>query len=318
MKKLNILVTGCGGDLGISIAKICKESGIFGKVIGTNNHNKHPGSLVYDKCYLVNNIDTPQYIEQVNKISVDNEIDIIVPVSELELRRISASPNFITNYFNKPILCANAEALNIGLDKFKTVEFLKNNNLPYPKTETFDEHVTLKFPYLVKPISGYGSKAIHIIYDKIDFNYYSLKLKNYIAQELIDVHDSEYTCGLFKSKSGIIRTIIIKRQLSDGTTSYGEIVENKTVDNLLYVIANRLNLVGSINVQLRILNNIPYVFEINPRFSSTVRFRHLVDYKDFVWSVMDLFDGDIGAYKPIEEKVSLIKVANEIIKKNEN
>src|SRR6202012_1851352 len=97
MKGINVLITGCGGDLGISIGKICKESKIFDKVIGTNNHNKHPGSLVYDKCYVVENIESPRYIDQVNKIIEDNQIDIVVPVSEIELRKAILHPDFHSN-----------------------------------------------------------------------------------------------------------------------------------------------------------------------------------------------------------------------------
>ena len=49
----------------------------------------------------------------------------------------------------------------------------------------------------------------------------------------------------------------------------------------------KLDLTGSINVQLRIQENIPKIFEINPRFSSTVLFRHLFGFEDLIWSIED-------------------------------
>ena len=56
---------------------------------------------------------------------------------------------------------------------------------------------------------------------------------------------------------------------------------------LLEKLAVKLNLVGSINVQLRITDNSPKVFEINPRFSSTVLYRHLFGFEDLIWSIED-------------------------------
>jgi len=52
-------------------------------------------------------------------------------------------------------------------------------------------------------------------------------------------------------------------------------------------LAVKLDLVGSINVQLRITENLPKVFEINPRFSSTVLYRHLFGFEDLIWSIED-------------------------------
>jgi carbamoyl-phosphate synthase large subunit len=34
----------------------------------------------------------------------------------------------------------------------------------------------------------------------------------------------------------------------------------------------------------------PIIFEINPRFSSTVVFRHKLGFKDVQWAILDLFN----------------------------
>ena len=52
-------------------------------------------------------------------------------------------------------------------------------------------------------------------------------------------------------------------------------------------LAVKLNLIGSINLQLRITKNLPKVFEINPRFSSTILYRHLFGFEDLIWSIED-------------------------------
>ena len=64
-------------------------------------------------------------------------------------------------------------------------------------------------------------------------------------------------------------------------------IENNDITDLLEKLAVKLDLVGSINVQLRITKNLPKVFEINPRFSSTVLYRHLFGFEDLIWSIED-------------------------------
>jgi carbamoyl-phosphate synthase large subunit len=49
----------------------------------------------------------------------------------------------------------------------------------------------------------------------------------------------------------------------------------------------KLDLLGSINIQLRMTGNLPKIFEINPRFSSTVLYRHLFGFEDLIWSIED-------------------------------
>ena len=51
------------------------------------------------------------------------------------------------------------------------------------------------------------------------------------------------------------------------------------------VIAKGLDLRGSMNIQLRLTDKGPRVFEINPRFSSTVLMRHRLGYTDVLWAL---------------------------------
>ena len=69
----------------------------------------------------------------------------------------------------------------------------------------------------------------------------------------------------------------------------------------MHKLAEKLNLIGSINIQLRIRGDEPVIFEINPRFSSTVLFRYLFGFKDLEWSIQDLLDHEIGDYTKAKE-----------------
>ena len=81
-----------------------------------------------------------------------------------------------------------------------------------------------------------------------------------------------------------------------GFSSFGSREEHPAISKLLHQLAVLLDLRGSINVQLRLVNRTPMIFEINPRFSSTVLFRHMMGFEDVIWSIQDKLEMSIDTY----------------------
>lgn len=284
--KLNILVTGCGGDIGQSVGKILNEYSIVDNLYGCDISDKSAAKFIYSNFFLGLPSKAPNYISNLEKIVKEKNIDFIIPLSEPELRFFSKEN--ISSIGDAKLILASAIALKVGFDKLNTADFLKEENLPFPVThsvETVD--IVEKFPIIMKSRTGSGSSTVNVVKDNDTF--LSIKTNNpdFIVQEYLDGDNGEYTCGVFRSKSGSVRSIIMKRELMGSFTGYGEVIENKEIDNVLHKIAVKLELTGSINVQLRLTSKGPVVFEINPRFSSTVRFRHLLGFKDVEWSIED-------------------------------
>jgi carbamoyl-phosphate synthase large subunit len=204
--------------------------------------------------------------------------------------RFFSEQNILKTIGKAKMITASALALEIGFDKFKTAEFLKKENLPFPETFLAKSLKRIdNFPVILKSKTGSGSKDIHKINSIEEFLFHTKNtIDDYVVQEFISDEKGEFTCGVFRSSSKEIRTQIFKRELTSGYSGYGEVIENTNISNLLEKIAVKLDLVGSINIQLRIKENQPKVFEINPRFSSTVLFRHLLGFEDLIWSIEDL------------------------------
>lgn len=286
MKKYNIVVTGCGGDIGQSIGKILKESQLFEKVIGTDVTDEHAGKFIFDQMIKLPLCSSQDYSNRLEKLIKEHNIDLLLPISEPELRMLTEQ-GIESNYLNTKLICANLRSREVGFDKLMTSDFLKQANLPFPETFVISTKSPKQLPLILKSRKGSGSKSIFILNDIEEFSFYQKKYPDFIAQELIVGSPDEFTCGLFRSKKNEIRSIIYKRKLVDSYSGYGEVVENDTVSDLLYSIAINLDLVGSINVQLKLSEKGPCVFEINPRFSSTVKFRHMMNFKDLIWSIED-------------------------------
>lgn len=297
-KNLNVLVSSCGGDIGQSIGKILKDLNhqTFGLDISKNN----PAKFIFDHFEIAPKVADENYINKIKEFVISNKIDLIIPVSEPELRYYTNNFNNNTEINGAKILMANHLSRKIGFNKRNTCQFLKENNLPNPKLYTPNSSNFI-FPLIAKPNIGAGSTNVFIVNNIKELMFFNKKYDDIIFQELLDGNQGEFTCCLFSSAKKI-RTIIFKRELTAGGYSgYGEVIENKIIERLLLDLARILNLRGSINVQLRLHKGQAVIFEINPRFSSTILFRHLLGFKDLKWSIEDIFDNSISNYTKIRK-----------------
>lgn len=312
-KTLNILVTGCGGDIGQSVGKILSQSKYAKNVYGIDISDKNAAQFVYENFDIGPKVSDENYIADIEKYVITNKIDIIIPVSEHELRF------FTDNYTETPIiagavvLMANLMSREIGFNKKSTSLFLKENNLPNPILYAINGTNTT-FPLIAKPNTGAGSSNIFKVENFDEFKFIANKYEDFIFQEFLDAKEGEFTCCAYRSRNGDIRNIIFKRELtSGGYSGYGEVIEDSKISTLLVEIAKLLNLEGSINIQLRIHKERPVVFEINPRFSSTILFRHLLGFKDLEWSIQEFLGEEISDYKKPKVGTCFFKGYNEYI-----
>jgi len=307
----NIIVTGCGGDIGISIGRILKISNVSNRVIGCDINEEHGGSVFFDVFEIVERADSKFYIESLLNICKKYSVDLIIPTSEPELR-FFFNEDLLGALDGIPVLVVNKKALTIGFDKALTVDLLKSSVLLYPWTTLVSEGTPKAFPCIIKKRYGSGSKEIMIVEEEV-VDYYSTKRPDDLWQEYLSPDDQEYTCGLYRSKAGEIRTIILKRRLDGSLTVYGEVKENMEIEVMLNRLAEILDLQGSINPQLRLTERGPVIFEINPRFSSTVMFRHLLGFKDLIWSVNEIAGKVIEDYIPPKIGTRFYRASQEVI-----
>jgi len=287
-KALNILVTGCGGDIGQSLGKILLKSSFTKNLFGIDISDKNAAQFIYPNFSVGLPFTNAAYLQKLEEFVIDNAIDIVIPIAEPELRYFSEN-NMLDNIGNAKIITASSKALEVGFDKYKTAEFLKAHSLPFPETTLAKDIKTItNFPVILKSKTGSGSKDIYKVKTMDEFSFYTRNnIEDYVVQEFITDENGEFTCGLYRSSKGVIRSQIFKRELHGGYSGYGEVIENEIITGLLEKLAVKLDLVGSINVQLRLSENLPKVFEINPRFSSTVLYRHLFGFEDLIWSIED-------------------------------
>ena len=304
-----ILVTGCGGDIGLSIGRILLEEDLSESIVGCDVTEYHAGRAFFDSCFVVERASSPYYMESLLKLVASEGIDLVIPTSEPELRTLAEH-----DFWGKSsmFLTASARAMSVGFDKYQTADFLRQNELPHPWTQVAMGARPLHLPCILKSRTGCGSKAVHILTEE-NYQEFLPFAEDDMFQELLTEVDAEYTCGVFRGRDDEIRTIVFRRKLRGGLTGSGVVEENPRIERLLCNIAVALELQGSINVQLRLREGEPCVFEINPRFSSTVRFRHKLGFADVLWSLQDSLQIPLSPYRRPKAGLRFYKIYDDVI-----
>jgi carbamoyl-phosphate synthase large subunit len=170
------------------------------------------------------------------------------------------------------------------MDKYRTVAFFKERGIAYPRTWLAAEYRDqLGFPLILKKRRGSGGQKLFKINDHDELHFYLQRHRDMIIQEYLPGEDNEYTSGLF-SDGETLHTITFKRTLAPGGFSQQvEVINDETVTHFPVQLGRLLDFKGSLNVQFRKTERGCIPFEINPRFSSTVYFRHRFGFQDVLW-----------------------------------
>jgi carbamoyl-phosphate synthase large subunit len=189
------------------------------------------------------------------------------------------------------------------MDKWKTYEFLKRNNLPCPESalpEDMESSIKeLGLPIVVKPREGHGSESFYIArdMDEIQHAFSEIRRKGWrpMLQEYLEAEESEFTSGVTVDREGkrVMSSISMRRTLKGGQTYKAFIDDYQDVRKSAEEIAIKLGAIGPVNVQARLAGNFAKTFEINPRFSASCPLRAIagVNEPDLVFRNLRLGEG---------------------------
>ncbi len=295
MKKINILVTALGGDIGGNVVNILSaQEYIKFNIIGTDVNKKVFNFDKVNKFYQVPKTDNANYKIQILQIIDENSIDIVLPISEREIIWFNNNISVFDSLKIKVII-NNKNIIDKFLNKLETSKKLNEIFVKTPRTFLFSAfNNQLEFPVIFKGKSSITTKDIYIIKSQNQLNYLKASVDNhddYIIQEYVGSIDEEYTTTVYQYNNNI-EVISFKRKLSGGMTSFATITNEVTLNEYAKKIAKSLNLQGSINIQSRKVGREFYIFEINPRFSSTIYIRNHFGFQDLLWWIDDILDNN--------------------------
>ncbi len=286
MNKLNVLITGSGSVYGVAVIQSLIKSKLNVKLIATDTDPYALGLYLAHHSYLVPHVKDEQlYLKRLLEISRSEKIDAIFIASSQELSFFSRNKALIENEIKCKVFSNPQDVLSICIDKWNTIRFLDEHHFPCPKTirypEDYDKiHSFIEdvgFPFIAKPRHGNGSDDIHLVNDFIYFKQVISAKKDMILQQFLPDEQNEFTVGVCCGTNGkVLSSIALKRQLQDGITMTAISDDYKDITDYCERVAKALKPYGPCNFQLRMRNGKPYIFEINPRFSSSTGMRTLL------------------------------------------
>lgn len=287
-----ILLTGIGGDIAQCVAAVIRESFPGVRIVGTDVHLEHGGLLSCDEFRIMPRATEDGWLGKIAGLADEVRADIIIPINESELSVLAESADRL------PLdrwLMASRSTLGICLDKLATARFLETNGLSAHWTVDAALELPRSYPCIIKPRRGSGSRGVHLVTDVSEAQFHAARIPAPVFQELLLPSDRELTCAIYRTASGEVEVLQLRRRLVGGFTGWAEVVYEPSVEAVCRGIAATLSFRGSINAQLRLTSDGPAVFEINPRFSSTSLIRHRLGFQDVAWSISEMLG--VPAYR---------------------
>lgn len=313
MIKGPIILTGAGGDIGIALARCLKEALPAVTLIGADSDRNAVGAEFVDRFLVLPRADAPVYVGALREAVTETGAQALIPLSEAELARLLREDLLAANFENARLVTANHKAVAIGLDKFTTAEALRKAGIATPETGIVGDHEPGDYDLILKPRSGQGSKGL-LKLARAEFESVVSERKGDLWQRWLKNENEEFTCGLTRFASMPTRSLSFRRTLLGGLTGNGEVVQDNCLTEICERVAAALDLDGAINVQLRMDAGKPMIFEINPRFSSTVGFRHRLGFRDALWAIQDRLGLAVEDYEPPADGTRIDRVALEVIR----
>lgn len=308
-----ILLTGAGGDIGVALARALREAWPHARLIGADCDPDAVGAWFVDQFHVLPRADAPDYVERLRMLIEDEHVQALVPLAEAELARLLSEQLISGRLGNAALVTANRKALAVGLDKLATARTLAQAGIAVPQTGIIGEDEPGDYDLIIKPRRGQGSKGLRAV-SRCKFDAMRASRRGDLWQCWLKDECEEYTCGIARFGAMETRSLSFRRTLQGGLTGKGEVVHDDRLTSICERVAELLELDGAINIQLRIDAGEPTIFEINPRFSSTVGFRHRLGFTDAVWAIEDRLGYPAGGYEPPAAGSRIERVAMEVVR----
>jgi carbamoyl-phosphate synthase large subunit len=269
MKQMRVLLTGAGGVAVPFLIESLHAEGHF--VIAVDMDVHAAGLYLADTGYVVPRADAREFLPALRAICRKEHVDIIIPLVDEELIHM-----FTLESEGCTILLPRKEFVTTCLDKYHLMECLNNHGIRVPSTTLAREYGDQSsFPAIIKPRRGRGSRDVCHLQNREEFIDY-LRCSTHSPDQLIVqeyIRGVEFTVSVVVWRDGEVQAVIPKEILSKkGITRMAVTRRNTRIEEICHRIQHTMSADGPFNVQLILdeQTHEPCIFEINPRFSTTI------------------------------------------------
>ncbi|MFH2001414.1 MAG: ATP-grasp domain-containing protein [Planctomycetota bacterium] len=260
-----LLLTCAGGSATIFFAKELRKVYDIFLADATDSIAAKMLKLPFARLPFGDHID---YVKALDRVVRSHRIDIIAPGADEELIpvRTYCDANGSVPF---PILPTEA-FINVCLDKKRLMEALAREGIS--TLLPFQRMTGVRYPAIAKPIRGRGSRQVHQLASPSQLRGYLALYGKVFNDVLVQpyITGDEYTVSVIVNSCNQLIGIVPKRVLvKRGITRLAVTEHQPDIERICHRIVEVFDPRGPFNVQLKLDAGRIYIFEINPRLSTT-------------------------------------------------
>lgn len=267
---ITVLLTGAGGAPIPGLIEHLRSTCGY-RVLVADMDRYAAGLYLAEKGFVIPPGASPDFLPVIRSICRQEKVNVFMPLVDEELlEALELEAEGIA------VLLPRRAFMETCLDKFILMQKLKAAGISIPDTHlASDDLREVDFPVMVKPRQGRGSRGIGVVRSPSELANF-IKTSPLTPDELIVqtyIEGLEFTVSVTVWRDGVVHAVVPKEIIcKKGITRLAITRRNSRIDDLCRAVQNSLHADGPFNVQLRVdeATGMPFIFEINPRFSTTV------------------------------------------------
>jgi carbamoyl-phosphate synthase large subunit len=224
-----------------------------------------PALYAADRRELVPRVDDPAYVEAVQALVEQHDVQLIVPLADIDHLVLALERDRL----GALLLLPDAETIRICEDKYAAHCFFEERGIPTPPTWLPGElDSDLVFPVLVKPRRGFASRHIYRARDRRHLDFF-LGYTDQASMVQQACAGEEFSIDVFCDLDGRCLNSIPRTMIE---SKGGESIKGMTIKDVELIdhgrrVAEALRIVGPANIQcFREPDGSLPVTDVNPRF----------------------------------------------------
>ncbi len=268
----NVLITAASRRVPLveAFQRALAASGRGGAVIVTDVNPLSPAVYVADRAFRVPLATDPGYIDQILAIATTEAVGLVVPTIDDELPLFGqALARFVERGIRVAVSAPETTAL--CNDKHATCLALASHGIAaaaswLPGTLPADPPL----PLFIKPRGGRGGVGAFHVRSRRELEFFLEYVPDPVIQSYLD--GPEFTLDMLCDFQGQPLSVVPRRRdvIRAGVIDRGCTVHDRALIDLALACARVLPMAGAVNIQCRVVDGRPVVFEINPRFSGGI------------------------------------------------
>lgn len=265
-----VFITGAGGSGVIAVIQSLRELGYT--VVAGDASVYSAGLGLADRGYVIPFGVDPAFETALREIIANERPDFVIPTVDEEIpvvHRVVAR-----EFPDVRVLTPRLAFCEAMLDKWQMFQLLSSAGISVARTWLASEAASCTYPAVVKPRVGRGSRGLAYLDSASDLAKYLADVRQPSDRYVVQTRalGVEYTTSAVVTLDNTMLATVPKEVVSKvGITHVGTTRNVPAIEALCRAIRDRLDPCGPFNVQLILTaDGTPIVFEINPRYSTTV------------------------------------------------